>query len=131
MPRWLLLIALVLGITGMHTLGHPESAHGHHGVVVVGSEHSWGGPMVASPRDGDHHAVRQAPDNGFPKLDPLTVCLAIMASLALLALSLYALRVRPAAMTGPSTHGGQGMSIARPPPKRTAVRLALLSVLRI
>jgi len=131
-PRRLLLIALVLGIAGMHTLGHPASAHGHDGVIVASSEHSWSGPMAASPHDGDHHAVRQAaPDKSFPKLDPLTVCLAIMASLALLVLARYASRARPAAMAGPSAPGGRGMSIARPPPKRTAVRLAFLSVLRI
>lgn len=128
-PRWLLLIALVFGIAGMHTLGHPEPAHGQTCGIIAGSGHSWGGPTLASPHDEDHHAGQR--DENFPKLDPLAVCLAILASLVLLALSLTALRIRRPAVAGPSTRLGRGLSIARPPPKRTAVRLALLSVLRL
>ncbi|WP_115850467.1 hypothetical protein [Thermasporomyces composti] len=128
-PRWLLLIALVFGIAGMHTLGHPEPAHGHDGGVVAGSDHSRSGLTIVPPRDGDHSAV-QTSDESLPNLDPLAVCLAILAPLTLLALSLCGLRVRHRAVAGPSARGGRGLSFARPPPRSTAVRLALLSVLR-
>jgi hypothetical protein len=129
-PRWLLLIALVLGVAGMHTLGHPEPAHGHDGGIVAGFDHSWSAPTITSPLDGDHRAVQDGPDGDIPKLNPLAVCLAILAPFTLLALSLSALRVRHTAVTRPSSRGRRGLSIARPPPRRTAVRLALLSVLR-
>jgi hypothetical protein len=134
-PRWLLLIALVFGIAGMHTLGHPEPAHGHDGGVVAASDHSWSGLTIVPERDGDrsavgHAAMGQTSDEDLPNLDPLAVCLAILAPLTLLVLSLCGWRVRQRAVAGPSARGGRGLSFARPPPRRTAARLALLSVLR-
>lgn len=126
--RRLLLLMLVLGIAGMHTLGHPEPGHGRHGMTMAG--HSWDGPGAVSPQVEDPHAVRQAPAEKPPGLDPTTVCLAILTALALLvcaALAWYGWR--PAA----GRPGGLGRVpyVARPPPERTAVRLARLSVLRI
>lgn len=79
--RRLLLLMLVIGIAGMHTLGHPEPGHGGHGVTVAG--HVWDGPENAPPRAGDALALRQAPDEAPPGLDPTTVCLAILTGLLL------------------------------------------------
>ena len=130
-PRRLLLIALVFGIAGMHTMGHPGSAHGPAGEIVTGSDHSWAGPAVASAHDAASDAVRQSPGGDLPGTDPLTVCLAVLGSLALLTLALLVVRVRHGAVARPPVRTGRGVDGGRSPPKPTGVRLALLSVLRI
>jgi hypothetical protein len=135
-PRWLLLVALVLGVVGMHTLGHPEPSHAHDkGVVPAahsweGPSRSWSGPTAVLPLDEDRAATRQTSHEDLPTLDPLAVCLAILAPVTLLVVAWFAVRVRHPAVAGLSTRGGWGRGVVRPPPRRTAVRLALLSVLR-
>ncbi|MER5425172.1 DUF6153 family protein [Streptosporangium roseum] len=131
--RLLLLITLVLGIAGMHTLGHADhgkepSGTAGHGVAA---EHRSPEPALMSPpapESGDGRRVSD-PVGDLPRLDPASVCLAVLtALLALLLGALWAWRRAPRAGTAvlPSSP-----PVARPPPRRTALRLARLSVLRI
>ncbi|SEH03495.1 hypothetical protein SAMN05444920_13755 [Nonomuraea solani] len=116
--RAVLLVALVLGISGMHTLGHVNGGHGG-GVHVVKAA-----PVVP--------AGLQAfvPDRGMPGLDPTDVCLAILVSfiVLLLATAWISVRRRTGAGRGPLSALRQ---VARPPPKLMSRRLAILSMLRI
>ncbi len=137
----LLLIVLALGIAGMHTLGHPRHGPAHQG-----------GPMIAGPapaaghRYAATHPVAQiraeaplwipAPESvsgskgGFPPLDPASICLAVLTGvlILLLAAAVASARRFPRAST---TAAASAPRVARPPPRRTASRLACLSVLRI
>jgi len=123
-PRWLLLVALVLGVAGMHTLGHPKPGRGLDGMVTSTSAHGSDGPPGFDP-----HSAGQASDERLPGLDPMAVCLAILSSLALLVSVSATLRARLAVGELSGSRSWRPR-IARPPPKRTAVRLARLSVLR-
>ncbi|MFD8528933.1 hypothetical protein ACFV0L_16090 [Streptosporangium canum] len=156
--RLLLLITLVLGIAGMHTLGHADhgrdrpGAAGHgvaaeHGEILPGTTgrgmaaerrgpepalvsppapESWDGRRVSDP-DGD--LPRLDPDGDLPRLDPASVCLAVLT--ALLVLLLGALWARRRAPRAGTVALASSPPVARPPPRRTALRLARLSVLRI
>ncbi|GAA0964913.1 hypothetical protein GCM10009555_003150 [Acrocarpospora macrocephala] len=128
--RWLLLLALVLGVLGMHTLGHIDAEHAHAELPPV-SEHAVNphgfleAPVLAGPpADGISVAGGQVPGP-----DPTSVCVAVLTVLALL-LGLPSTWSRLA--TGiAAASGTSGPLAARPPPERTALRLARLSVLRI
>ncbi|MEV7007027.1 hypothetical protein [Streptosporangium sp. NPDC051022] len=71
------------------------------------------------------------PGDGVPGLDPSSVCLAVLTGLLVLTLSAVASAHarRPREDAAPAAAPPQ--RAARPPPRRTALRLACLSVLRI
>lgn len=147
--RLLLLITLVLGIAGMHTLGHADhgrdrpGAAGHgvaaeHGKILSGTT----GRGMAAERRGPEPALVSPPapeswdgrrvsdtDGDLPRLDPASVCLAVLT--ALLVLLLGALWARRRAPQAGTVALASSPPVARPPPRRTALRLARLSVLRI
>jgi hypothetical protein len=127
-PRWLLLVALVLGVAGMHTLGHLGP---HHGTGAMSSL-SMPGAAPETPPVPRPPAVHQDPRalvrGGMPGLDPTSVCLAVLtSSLILLLLTTWLWRRRTC---GEADAGGPVYYVARPPPRRTTPRLAQLSVLR-
>ncbi|WP_086567235.1 DUF6153 family protein [Streptosporangium minutum] len=129
MPRrLLLLITLVLGIAGMHTLGHAD-----HGGDRPGAAAEHRGPDAAlapppAPESVDGWWVSDT-DSDLPRLDPASVCLAVLT--ALLVLLLGALWARRRAPRAGTVALASSPPVARPPPRRTALRLARLSVLRI
>jgi hypothetical protein len=136
-PRWVLPIVLVLGVAAMHTLGHLSHGRGH-GTASGAIGHG------TAPGHGRVHAPSVLPlavavDSGqevsglggtLPRLDPSSVCLAVLPSFLLLLMATAMLRARRRRNTGaigarPAARGG------RSPPRRTALRLARLSVLRV
>ncbi|MEV4247251.1 DUF6153 family protein [Streptosporangium canum] len=131
--RLLLLITLVLGIAGMHTLGHADHGRDRPGATGhgVAAEHRSPDPALVSPpapESGDGRRVSDT-DGDLPRLDPASVCLAVLTALLVLLLgALWALRRAPRAGT---VALASSPPVARPPPRRTALRLARLSVLRI
>ncbi|MEO3860741.1 DUF6153 family protein [Acrocarpospora sp. B8E8] len=129
--RWLLLLALVLGVLGMHTLGHIDAEHAHaevppaseHAVNPHGSQEA---PVLIAGPPADDISVA---GGQVPGPDPTSVCVAVLTVLTLL-LGLSSTWSRPP--TGiAAASGTSGPLAARPPPERTALRLARLSVLRI
>nr|SBO99961.1 hypothetical protein BN4615_P9477 [Nonomuraea gerenzanensis] len=113
--RAVLLVALALGVCGMHTLGHLDGRHS-------GSAH---GVEVAPVGMAAH-----VPDGGMPGFDPTDVCLAVLATFMILLLIATCARVgRRGGDTG-GTRPPAGR-VARPPPRLTSRRLAILSMLRI
>ncbi|WBP90033.1 DUF6153 family protein [Kitasatospora cathayae] len=75
--RLLLLAALLLGIVTMHTLGHPSGGHGGHGGH---------GPQVTAAQQMPGHHSPTADPAGADGMDPMTVCLAVLAGWTLLLL---------------------------------------------
>ncbi|MFJ8824947.1 DUF6153 family protein [Streptomyces sp. NPDC102467] len=120
----LLFVALLFGIVGMHTLGHPT---GH----VAGGMRPMASHAAPVP---EHTSVRaQAPEHRSPGdsgMDPLSVCLAVLGSFTLLLLTAAVLRpLGSADPPGPAARGLTDAHRPRPPPPRTL--LSRLSVLRI
>ncbi|WP_420033319.1 DUF6153 family protein [Streptomyces sp. cg28] len=122
--RLLLFVALLFGIVGMHTLGHPTGHAREHGMMPA---HSTAAPAAvhAAPVAAGGHEM---PGDGG--MDPLSVCLAVLGSFTLLLL-LAAAPLLPAAMValGSALRGLSPAHRPHPPPPRTT--LSLLSVLRI
>ncbi|MET9066446.1 hypothetical protein [Streptosporangium sandarakinum] len=174
--RWLLLVALALGIAGMHTLGHlghdgrhddmpgtgeaavavhdrgmpgtGEAAVAVHGrgmpvtgeaaVAVHGrgapealpGDHGRSSAGAASHLTPDPRGSLSGPGGTLPSSDPSSVCLAVLTSLVLFltgAAWAWTRRSRETRSAGVRP----APLVARPPPPRTALRLARLSVLRI
>ncbi|MBG0830153.1 hypothetical protein HS041_20515 [Planomonospora sp. ID67723] len=131
--RWTLLLALVLGVAGMHTLGHLDHERRHDGVTASGH----------APAAGHGHARAHLPPatadgtqpvSGLGDLpagfDPTSVCLAVLASVLLVvAGALWAWIRRASEVRAAGVR--PALFVARPPPRRTALRLARLCVLRI
>ncbi|MDF5753620.1 hypothetical protein [Spongiactinospora sp. TRM90649] len=120
--RLLLLLLLVLGVTGMHTLGHATT---HHAMADAGS-HSVGvsaghGPAVAGGL--------VAPGRDLPDLDPGAMCLAVLTSLLLLWIGTARLRAQRLALAV-LRRSGPRLRPARPPPPGMALRLTRVTVLR-
>ncbi|MBB2910744.1 hypothetical protein FHS43_002007 [Streptosporangium becharense] len=134
--RWLL-IALILGIAGMHTLGHLSHERGHGGLAAVSGHASpddhkipEARPVSAPvPETGIEHLL-PLPGDPLPVLDPTSVCLAVLASLLLLFLGVWSAWTRQV-QDARAADASPVLLVARPPPRRTALRLASLSVLRI
>ncbi|MFZ3570901.1 DUF6153 family protein [Streptomyces sp. BH097] len=128
--RLLLFAALLLGVVGMHTLGHP-SGHGagRDGAMPMPSAH------VATAGHGSPHStavtVHERPGSpGHGGMDPLNVCLAVLGSFTLLLLTALVLRPLLAAVApGPRARGLALAQRPNPPPPRRL--LSRLSVLRI
>ncbi|MFI6386098.1 hypothetical protein [Nonomuraea sp. NPDC050540] len=103
--RTLLLVLLVVGVCGMHTLGHLS-------------------------HDKGHAAVAQAPvaldqGNGLPGLDPGVVCLAVLTSMVFLLLAVVWAGMLPWPLRA-VRRTWRVRGVARAPP-----RLTELSVMRI
>ncbi|MEU9419706.1 hypothetical protein [Streptomyces sp. NPDC048272] len=147
-PRLTLLAVLLLGIVTMHTWGHPADSHTRqdapaaHSVARpdAGAAHHLGGsphadaavgaapraPAASDPSPAGRPQARPAPG---PAMDPMSVCLAVLAGLVLLALGGSALR-RPAR---PGAGGGAAAARAPAGPDPPAPRelLRRLAVLRV
>ncbi|MFG2917423.1 hypothetical protein ACGF0D_31595 [Kitasatospora sp. NPDC048298] len=143
-PRLLLLAALLLGIVTMHTLGHPSGGHGgsggsggHEGpgthasaMHPAGAVHH--GPAAEPVRDAASVAdAASAADPAAPGgMDPMTVCLAVLAGWTLVFLLAGSL----------PRHSGDAAADVRarllravralPPPEGGRILLTRLSVLR-
>jgi hypothetical protein len=114
--RWLLPVMLVLGVWGMHTLGHLAP---HHGEAAM-----------AGPRTVAAHAEQPAHDSGASlRLDPTGVCLAVLSSFPVLVIAVKRAGARPwlGEMAARTLWVG---GVARSPPRRLALTLARLSVMR-
>ncbi|MFB4290230.1 hypothetical protein ACBI99_21490 [Nonomuraea sp. ATR24] len=110
--RAVLLVAVALGVYGMHTLGHHS---GHHGGHQAGGHHA--------------HEPGFAQGQELPDLDPAAVCLAVLTSFLIVATAAaWIVRRRGSATPG---RAPSARRVARPPPDPVSVRLARLSVLRI
>jgi hypothetical protein len=127
LSRWVLLVLLVVGVSGMHTLGHADLSHGH-GEAAAASM-----PMGQTPHPGMGGAVSSsaASSSGeLPELDPGTVCSAVLTSLLLLFLGARRGRLLGRRRTPPAAVSDTG-SAGRPPPGSLALNLTRVSVLRI
>lgn len=122
LSRWALLVLLVVGVCGMHTLGHPGSSHAHGEVAVA----SMPAGHMPPPVMGD--VVSSSGE--LPDLDPGTVCLAVLTSLLVLLAATRRGRLRGRGET-PFGAGPDVRRASRPPPRFMALRLSRVSVLRI
>ncbi|MFD9338467.1 hypothetical protein ACFWBF_29320 [Streptomyces sp. NPDC060028] len=146
-PRPLLLAALLLGIVTMHTLGHPAQGHamedapaGHsvartaaaaahapdHGQGASGTP---GTPGTAAD-DTTAGALLSGIGNGLGTgMDPMSVCLAVLAALILLILGAGLAGPRRAAPLGGAARApGRSGGPDPPPPRELLTRLAVLRV---
>jgi transposase-like protein len=119
--RLLLLVAVMLGVVTMHSLAVAPGTHCPNppAIAVTGGVTMSAGPHAASA-DGCHH--------GPGSCDLLHLCLGVVAAAVVLALAAVAV----AALIRRTIAGPRRLGVVvqpRPPP-RTAVRLALLCVLR-
>jgi hypothetical protein len=143
----LLLAALLFGIVTMHTLGHPtghesaiEQTAGQHEMSTGGSGHA----RVAVAMDEGAYAdagmdtdntpptlvASAAEPGGMGAMDPLSVCLAVLAALTLLPL-LRAGLLRPGGFAVPPRPPARAADGLRPDPPPPRILLSHLSVLRI
>ncbi|MFD5143253.1 hypothetical protein [Streptomyces sp. NPDC058401] len=138
-PRLLLFAALLLGIAGMHTLGHPTPAHAMDDVPSVrfvpraghtpsGEEH---GAAVthAEPAGAPARTTAEAPRPPHTGMDPMSVCLAVLGALTLLVLGAGLAGPRRAAPLGGAARAAGRSGGPDPPPPREL--LTLLAVLRV
>ncbi|MEV1249574.1 hypothetical protein ACIBO2_26415 [Nonomuraea sp. NPDC050022] len=133
-PRWLLPVMLVLGVWGMHTIGHLASHHGE-----TSSPFSSYAPAhtetseKAMPESGTELVgVLSGPLLGSGSsvwLDPTDVCLAVLPLIVALLIAAIWAGMRPwsGAMAARKPWVG---GVARSPPRRLAPTLAGLSVMR-
>ncbi|GAA3069880.1 hypothetical protein GCM10017600_23270 [Streptosporangium carneum] len=152
----LLLVVLALGIAGMHTLGHARHGSAHKGAPAAstGADPVSAGPAAtgASPTGADPVSTR-APGTGggrpedrdttvatarvpgvgggLPDLDPASVCLAVLTGFLIPLTAVASALVRRRPPHASATIAAPASRVTRPPPRRTASRLACLSVLRI
>ncbi|NUL05873.1 hypothetical protein HRW07_22095 [Streptomyces lunaelactis] len=136
--RLLLFVVLLFGIATMHTLGHPVLGHGggtpEH-TVASSTMHSptdmatdmapLGHQPAADPADLPP-AGRELPG---PGTDPMTVCLAVLATFTLALLAAGLLRTDPVALL--TARHARILRALRPNPPPRKTLLARLSVLRI
>ncbi|WP_433436532.1 hypothetical protein [Nonomuraea sp. CA-141351] len=129
--RWLLPVMLVLGVWGMHTLGHLSSHHsetasfGSYTMSLDVSAH--GGTERRAELVG---TVPAADTPSMPWLDPTAVCLAVLSSVVALLIVVTWVAGRRWLGGSPGRAPWAGR-VARPPPRRLAPALAGLSVMRI
>lgn len=123
--RAVLLVALALGVCGMHTLGHLDGRHGGSSAAAHGMKAA-PGPVSVVPAGSEAFV----PERGMPGFDPTDVCLAVlMAFVVLLLIAAWTRVGRRSADEGRVRLSV--MQVARPPPKLVSRRLAILSMLRI
>ncbi|MFF5803411.1 hypothetical protein [Streptomyces sp. NPDC012746] len=155
--RLLLLGALLLGIVTMHTLGHPSESHAMEDVPAahsVAREHTIAAqrpapvhalPHAAQPAHAAHvtvaahaaHVTAGAPVTAVapavhapvgPAMDPMSVCLAVLAGLVLLALGRALVRYDGDRATGGRVPGAVPGGPDPPGPRELLTRLAVLRV---
>ncbi|MEU4235132.1 hypothetical protein AB0F17_63610 [Nonomuraea sp. NPDC026600] len=116
--RGFLLVILALGVYGMHTLGHVEGGHG-------------GSSAAGMVREFVPEGMRAfVPEGGMPGLDPTSVCLAVLTSFVIVLVLAAWIKARRRTFRDPWSLSPV-QQVARPPPKRTSLRLARLSMLLI
>ncbi len=124
--RRLFLLMVILGVFGMHTLGHPESGHGHGDVVAMPAHMSGDEPRAVTVAMADVASAGPT----LPDFDPASTCLAVLTSFLILLLA--ALRVRSRRWSSVLARTGVWVRcVPRPPPRRVALDLTRLAVLRI
>ncbi|MFJ7248158.1 DUF6153 family protein [Kitasatospora sp. NPDC098652] len=118
--RLVLLGALLLGIVTMHTLGHPSGGHGghgRHGVQVMAAHQPVGERVTADPAAADG-------------MDPMAVCLAVLAGWTLVLLVAGPLLRRSGDAAAEVRARLLRAVRALPPPWGGRILLSRLSVLR-
>ncbi|MEU4119582.1 DUF6153 family protein [Kitasatospora sp. NPDC028055] len=118
--RLVLLGALLLGIVTMHTLGHPSGGHGGHGghdVQVMAAHQPVGERATADPAAADG-------------MDPMAVCLAVLAGWTLVLLVVGPLLRRSGDAAAEVRARLLRAVRALPPPGGGRILLSRLSVLR-
>ncbi|MFF7989187.1 hypothetical protein ACFZDG_05235 [Kitasatospora xanthocidica] len=141
MLRPLLLAALLLGVLTMHTLGHPAGAHGGDGgrgghptaQRVTGSEHRLMGDEGHAPGSGLASVVSGSASVDAASvggMDPMTVCLAVLAGWTLVLLVAGPLRRRSGDAAAELRARLLRAVRALPPPGGGRTLLTRLSVLR-
>ncbi|MFD4935544.1 hypothetical protein [Streptomyces virginiae] len=136
---WLLLLAaLLLGIVTMHTLGHPTESHAMQDVSPTHSVASAALPAPAA-HGGTRHTAAGAPSPAVPawgyempatEMDPMSVCLAVLAGLVVLLIGTGRTGSRRAAPLGGAARipGRSGGGPDPPSPRELLTRLAVLRV---
>ncbi len=124
--RLLLVVVASLGVVGMHTLGHVDTAHGASAGMGCGSCHH--DAMAAAPSvlaDVVAHGLGAG-------MDPSEVCLAILTAVGLVALlGLVLVAWRTATGEVVDLRAVLAVAVRGPPPRpRLGLNLADLSVLR-
>ncbi|MGW5678046.1 DUF6153 family protein [Streptomyces sp. NPDC003860] len=131
----LLFLALLFGITTMHTVGHPASGHSGPGAGATAhtasAEHSSAPAVHVADRAAPLVVQDAAPEPGV--MDPTLVCLAVLGAwgLALLVAAAAWLRRRAGHVTAHLKAVGAALPEVRAGPPSERIRLAQLSVLRI
>lgn len=138
LARWFLPLLLGVAVLAMHGLGHPTG----HGAHMAGMPGMAAAPAGAPPRGMQVAAVQSAASvpamaghdsHGKPEptgLDPVGVCLAVLAATFLLCLPLLALRRRLPRLTRAAARVRAGaLRAGRSPPG--APSLCALQVLRV
>ncbi|MEU9040980.1 MULTISPECIES: hypothetical protein [unclassified Kitasatospora] len=142
--RLLLLAALLLGVVTMHTLGHPTGGHGGYGGYADHGGHRDPGPRaVAAQQPPEHHVMAGRPGPAEPVrsatadpvssdggMDPMTVCLAVLAAWTLVLLAAGPLLRRRGDAAADVRARLLRAVRALPPPGGGRILLARLSVLR-
>ncbi|MFE5863072.1 hypothetical protein ACFQ77_21360 [Streptomyces virginiae] len=140
--RLLLLAALLLGIVTMHTLGHPTESHAVQDVSPAHSVASATLPAPAAHGGTRHTAAATAagvPSPAVPawgyempatEMDPMSVCLAVLAGLVVLLIGTGRTGSRRAAPLGGAARipGRSGGGPDPPSPRELLTRLAVLRV---
>ncbi|MBV6695839.1 DUF6153 family protein [Kitasatospora aureofaciens] len=118
--RLLLLAAVLLGVLTMHTLGHPVGGHG--------DGHGRGHVQVHQMDESGHGVTADLASPGG--MDPMTVCLAVLASWTLVLLAAGHV-LRRAGDPAAAVRARLLRAVrALPPPRGGRILLAQLSVLR-
>ncbi|RKT19105.1 hypothetical protein BX285_3556 [Streptomyces sp. 1114.5] len=150
--RLLLLAALLLGIVTMHTLGHPTGGHGGREVAArqLPGHHAAGVPMTGAAEAESPAALAEAAatfaeaaatfaepaaavaepaaDEG---MDPMTVCLAVLAGWTLVLLAAAGPLLRRSGDAAADVRARLLRAVrAQPPPGGGRILLNRLSVLR-
>ncbi|MFD8893316.1 hypothetical protein [Streptomyces sp. NPDC059566] len=139
--RLLLLAALLLGIVTMHTLGHPTESHA---MEDVSPAHSVASARPAAPagHGGTRHTAVPAADTPAPavsswghtmpatEMDPMSVCLAVLAGLVVVLIGTGRPGSRAAAPLGGAARipGRSGGGPDPPAPRELLTRLAVLRI---
>ncbi|MFE5582309.1 DUF6153 family protein [Kitasatospora sp. NPDC056531] len=125
--RLLLLAALLLGVVTMHTLGHPTGGHGSHGAEVAAVQRMPEHHAAAVPMT---HASVTADPAAAGGMDPMTVCLAVLAGWTLVLLIVGPLLRRSGDAAAEVRARLLRAVRALPPPEGGRILLNRLSVLR-
>ncbi|RKE10449.1 hypothetical protein C8E86_5351 [Catellatospora citrea] len=120
-----LLLAVLFGLTLMHTFGHAAHVGPHHPDAAGGNTHAVPAAAPAVEQDDCHGCGDHQPWQAF------SVCMAVLSALVLIAIALFWLR-RAAGRVHPPRPAAAAFACSRGPPAvdPLRIRLARLSVLR-